>query len=138
MKKPYFKEISIICDYFDMNIEEFYASFKSRKTEYVIIRQILWHYLKPHKDKGISLKTLGLIFSKSHDNVLSGINRIKNLIETESKFKQQVYDIHKRLAYYSGEEERKFTMSEIRKMIELWLGSKMLSYFDKFYGENLN
>lgn len=54
----------------------------SRKYEHKIPRQLYWLYL--HKN-GMSKRSIARKFNMAHSSIVSGINTVSNLIETEDK-----------------------------------------------------
>jgi chromosomal replication initiator protein len=94
------KEISIdliqiiICKYFNISVEQLHSNV--RKREIVQPRQIA-HSLCMSLTKS-SLATVGQeIGKKDHATVLNSCRTVKNLCDTESKFRSQYEEIEKRL-----------------------------------------
>lgn len=94
------KEISIdyiqkvVCNYFEMPVEVLNS--KTRKREIVQARQIAMFFAKVMTKT--SLASIGsIIGGKDHATVLHACKTVKNLIETDKKFKKDLEEIEKRL-----------------------------------------
>lgn len=83
---------SSVCDYFDLTINELHS--KSRKREIVQARQIAMYFAK--KLTKHSLTTIGSkIGNKDHATVLHANRTVKNLMDTDKRFKSHVYEIER-------------------------------------------
>jgi chromosomal replication initiator protein len=94
------KEISIdyiqkvVCDYFSLPVEVINS--KTRKREIVQARQLAMYFSKKHTKN--SLNTIGLhCGNKDHATVLHAVKTVKNLMETDKKFKVYVEEIDQKL-----------------------------------------
>ncbi len=94
------KEVTIdliqqtVCDYFSMPVDQMKS--KTRKREIVQARQIAMYFAK-NKTKS-SLSTIGArIGGKDHATVLHACKTVKNLLDTDKRFKVFVTDIEKML-----------------------------------------
>ncbi len=92
------KEVTIdyiqktVCQYFDIPIEKLKS--KSRKRETVQARQLAMYFSKQHTKA--SLAVIGSkCGNKDHATVLHACKTIKNLIDTDKRFKKYVEDISK-------------------------------------------
>lgn len=92
------KEVTIdyiqktVCQYFDIPIEKLKS--KSRKRETVQARQLAMYFSKQHTKA--SLAVIGSkCGNKDHATVLHACKTIKNLIDTDKRFKKYVEDINK-------------------------------------------
>lgn len=85
------KIIEIVCEYYHLqpiDIQE-----QTNRIPIVRPRQIIWHITRNLLDKQICLRDLGLnVGNRKHDNVISGIKSIQNMIDTDKNFKF-VYDL---------------------------------------------
>ena len=83
-----------VCDYFSMPVDQLKS--KTRKREIVQARQIAMYFAKS-KTKS-SLSTIGArIGGKDHATVLHACKTVKNLLDTDKRFKSFVTDIDKML-----------------------------------------
>lgn len=87
------------------NISEFYnvplelMNSETRRREIVQVRQIAMFFAKG--ETGKSLESIGnKIGGKDHGTVLHAIKTVKNLIETDKKFKNQIIEIQKKYGFY--------------------------------------
>lgn len=96
------KEISIdyiqkvVADYFGLTIDEMNS--KTRKRNIVQARQLAMFFAKEHTKA--SLTTIGLqCGNKDHATVLHACRTVKNLIETDKKFKQYVEELNRMIKF---------------------------------------
>lgn len=81
---------STVCDYFDLSINELHS--KSRKRDIVQARQIAMFFAKKHTKH--SLTTIGSkIGHKDHATVLHANRTVRNLMETDKRFKGHVQEL---------------------------------------------
>jgi len=86
----------VVCDYF--KIEPKVLKAKTRKREIVQARQIAMYFSKNYTNS--SLSTIGSeIGGKDHSTVLHSYRTVRNLLETDSNFKNFVDDIERQLKY---------------------------------------
>ncbi len=94
------KEISVdyiqkvICDYFDMPVDVLKS--RTRKREIVQARQLTMYFAKQLTKS--SLSTIGAqCGNKDHATVLHAVRTVKNLTETDKRFRTYVEDLRKKL-----------------------------------------
>ncbi|MCX7954289.1 MAG: chromosomal replication initiator protein DnaA [Bacteroidales bacterium] len=84
----------VVCEYFDITPEMLKQ--KTRKHEIVQARQIIMFFARMYTKK--SLSVIGsIVGGKDHATVLHACKAIKNLMETNKKFKQQIEEIERKL-----------------------------------------
>jgi len=84
----------VVCDYFALPLETLQTT--SRKREIVLARHISMYFAKQLTKA--SLSTIGTqIGDKDHATVLHAYKTVKNLLETDKKFKSYVDDIAQKL-----------------------------------------
>ncbi|NNE26205.1 MAG: chromosomal replication initiator protein DnaA, partial [Saprospiraceae bacterium] len=84
----------LVADHFSVPVEK--LSSKTRKRNVVIARQLSM-YLAKHYTKS-SLKTIGDNFGgKDHSTVIYSINTVKDLIDTDTLFKDTVAELEKKV-----------------------------------------
>jgi len=86
------------------NISQFYnislelMNSETRKREIVQVRQIAMFFAKGQTGK--SLESIGnIIGGKDHGTVLHAVKTVKNLIETDKKFRNQMIEIQKKYGF---------------------------------------
>lgn len=83
-----------VCDF--LNVDEASLESKSRKREIVDARQISMYLAKEYTSK--SLSTIGqFIGKKDHSTVLHAYKSVKNMIETNKKYRETIEEICNRL-----------------------------------------
>lgn len=81
-----------VCEYFQISVESLHS--KSRKREIVQTRQIAMYFSKQFTED--SLASIGhQIGSKNHATVLHACKTVKNLIDTDKKFKEHCDNIER-------------------------------------------
>src|SRR5258706_549514 len=85
----------IVCDYFEMGIDLLKS--KTRKREVVQARQLAMYFAKTFTKSSLSIigSQCG---GKDHATVLHACRTVKNLIDTDKKFKQCVQELHKKIS----------------------------------------
>ncbi len=85
---------SLVAEHFDVPIET--LSSKTRKRQVVIARQLSMYLAKNYTKS--SLKTIGDNFGgKDHSTVIYSINTVRDLIDTDSLFKDTVAELEKKV-----------------------------------------
>ena len=79
-------ELQKVCKEFNLDPEEVKANYKCRKREYVVVRQISMTLFRLVVKS--SLSKSGEIFNKDHATVLHSIKTVRNLRETDRKFRE--------------------------------------------------
>ncbi len=86
--------ITGICHYYNITPEELGKN--TRKRETVQARQIAMYFCKNHTKS--SLATIGReIGKKDHATVLYACKTVRNLMDTDKEYKEQILEIKKRL-----------------------------------------
>jgi len=85
----------IICREFNVEQKTFKEAGKSRKRQYVQIKQLFYFMLKKYRN--ISLATLGQKYLQDHATVLYGIKSAKNLRETDRDMRAQICRIEQEI-----------------------------------------
>lgn len=89
---------SLICDYFKIELYDIQS--KSRKRDIVQARQIAMYFAKKYTNS--SLASIGKkIGNRDHATVLHAFKTIKNLSETNKKFKFYIEEIKEKIEFYS-------------------------------------
>ncbi|MDQ3393224.1 MAG: chromosomal replication initiator protein DnaA [Bacteroidota bacterium] len=83
-----------VSDYFKVRPEE--MKDKTRKKEIVIARQVAMYFAKEYTN--LSLKSIGYHFGgRDHSTVIHAVQSVNDMIETDSRFKNGVEEIRKKL-----------------------------------------
>lgn len=81
-----------VCNYYNIDLQKLHAN--TRKREYVLPRQIAMYFCK--KLTKLSFREIGEnIGNKDHATVIFAIKTIKNLIETNRQFRNQINELEK-------------------------------------------
>ena len=84
----------LVADHFNVPLET--LSSKTRKRQVVIARQLSMYLAKNYTKS--SLKTIGDNFGgKDHSTVIYSINTVRDLIDTDSMFKDTVAELEKKV-----------------------------------------
>ena len=82
----------VVCEVMDVNID--LLKEKTRKREAVQARQISMHFIKQYTKT--SLASIGKIFGgRDHSTVIHAVQTVKDLMETDPKFRAKVQEIEK-------------------------------------------
>lgn len=88
--------IQIVSDYTGVSVNDIVSS--KRSNEIATARQISMYLCREYLDR-ISLQQIGdAVGGKDHTTVLSGIKKIKGLIETDSNIRTTIEDIEKKIS----------------------------------------
>ena len=82
-----------VAEYFGVKLEEIKA--KTRKKEIVIARQVAMYFCKELTNH--SLKNIGYHFNRDHSTVIHAVTTVNDMMDTDSKIKSKVEDLHKKL-----------------------------------------
>jgi len=82
-----------VCQYYAIKEELLYS--KTRKHEIVLCRQIVCFISR--QLTSLTLKSIGGHFYQDHTSCIHAIKTIKDLIDTDSKIKEDISNIKKRL-----------------------------------------
>jgi chromosomal replication initiation ATPase DnaA len=83
----------VVCNYYSIRLDGFYS--KNRMRQLVTARQVSSYFCSLKK---IQIKSIGMICGGiHHSTVLHGIKNVKNLMETDKKFKKEIDEITKKI-----------------------------------------
>lgn len=108
--------IRTVCEYFNLTEEQFHS--KSRKREFVQARQIAMYFADKYTKK--SLYVIGLyIGKKDHATVIYSVKTVKNLYQTNKKFRLWVNELRDQfLNFIEIESKAKISKKEIEDAIK--------------------
>ena len=72
------------------------TKFKNRKSNYLLGRQLSMYFINKYI-KGLSLTQVGAIFGQDYATVIHAKNKVKNIYDTERKYRELVDRINDRL-----------------------------------------
>lgn len=87
------KIIKIVCSEFMVSENDLKSRAKNR--EIVMPRQISMHIIRESTTMG--LKAIGDVFNRHHSTVISAINTVNDLIETDKNFKSKYEQIQRKI-----------------------------------------
>lgn len=121
---------SIVCDYFNMPVSE--AQEKTRKRERVQVRQIAHHFCNNYTKHSFAYigKKIG---EKDHATVMHSCRTVKNLYQTDSKYRNDVDEIEKRIKTEIDKimyiRRYEITKEEIKKTVRDQVFARLLQVF---------
>ena len=82
----------IVCDYFEISFEDMITRTKTQKNNFLKARQIATYFIR--EKTSLKLKEIGkLLGGFDHTTVISNINLVKNLLDTEESYRKQIEQI---------------------------------------------
>ncbi|QCK13980.1 chromosomal replication initiator protein DnaA [Mangrovivirga cuniculi] len=83
-----------VAEHYDVSLDDIKS--KTRKKEIVVARQVAMYFSKEHTS--LSLKSIGYHFGgRDHSTVIHAVQTVSDLMEVDSKFKDEVDNIRKKL-----------------------------------------
>ena len=94
----YAKIEDVVCSYYKVNLMTFNMSYKCRKDEYILCRQLSHYFIR--KKSRMSFALIGLRHNKDHATVLHSIKCINARLFSDKNFKREFAEIEMSLNKY--------------------------------------
>lgn len=88
----------LVCSEFKMDLKQLRKSNRSRKREFVLVRQVVFYLCK--KNTKLSPKVIGWKYWKDRVSVLYSVNTIAGYVSYDKKFAEKIINIQNNLVPY--------------------------------------
>ena len=95
--------ISVVCEYYNQELEDLKCNCKLRDLEFVKTRQITMYFLREFT--GMSWKRIGEVFFKDHATAMHSFRQVRNQYETYRGYRYEIDGIRSRILNYQKNKE---------------------------------